>query len=99
MVQQGRCLGGHRGHLDRVTIAIYSPPALPVLPARGPEVEPAWGMATDPPKLTAVGDQGAMGIVSHLLPPKDRQESTHTPCKDAHIGSDPFVATCPYRDG
>jgi hypothetical protein len=43
MVQQGRLGTNHRRHRDRVTVAVPPPPARGILPARGPEVEPAWG--------------------------------------------------------
>ncbi len=65
MVQQGRARGGDRCHRDRVTITIPAPPAAGVLPARGPEVEPAVRVMTaHPPKLPSVDHQGAMGIAA-----------------------------------
>ena len=67
MVQQPGARGGDRGHRHRVSVAIPAPPAGGVLPTWGPEVDPAVRVMTaHPPKLAAVGDQGAMGIVKLL---------------------------------
>jgi hypothetical protein len=70
VIKQGRGSRGHRGNLDRVTIAIRPPPALPILPTWGPQIQPAIRVVTTHPPILA--------NIDHQIPePIQRSPVTH----------------------